>query len=151
MALDKVARPPVESTMLFEPTENDWKYDHHQSVGVFQNRLFAIWSNGLRDEDSPGQRVMYAFRGDSGTWNSPRVLFQPDIDPDGRLRILTAAGFHQYGGTLVAYAGDYSIDRKSTRAAWRTPAATARPGAKSATCTFPSAPTTDRSPPPPAG
>ena len=101
--------------MLYEPTENDWKYSHHQSLAVFQRQLFAIWSDALRDEDSPGQRVLYAVRSETGTWARPRLLFQPDIDPDGRLRILTAAGFHAHGGTLVAYAGDYSIDRKSTR------------------------------------
>ena len=57
---------------------------------------------------------------ETGAWGRPRLLFQPDIDPDGRLRILTAAGFHAHGGTLVAYAGDYSIDRKSTRLLART-------------------------------
>jgi hypothetical protein len=84
--------------------------------------LFAIWSNGMRDEDSPGQRVLYAVRNEAGAWGRPRILFQPDIDPDGRLRILTAAGFHAHGGMLVAYAGDYSIDRKSTRLLARTTA-----------------------------
>jgi hypothetical protein len=120
IALEKAARPPVESAMLYEPTENDWKYSHHQSLAVFQRQLFAIWSDALRDEDSPGQRVLYAVRSGTGVWGRPRLLFQPDIDPDGRLRILTAAGFHAHGGTLVAYAGDYSIDRKSTRLLART-------------------------------
>jgi hypothetical protein len=120
VALRNAARPAVEGVMLFEPTENDWKYSHHQSVTAFQGQMFAIWSNGLRDEDSPGQRVMYAVRNTAGQWSRPRILFQPEIQADGRLRILTAGGFHQYQGTLVAYAGDYSIDRKSTRLLART-------------------------------
>jgi hypothetical protein len=120
IALEKAVHPPVESAMLYEPTENDWKYSHHQSLAVFHGQLFAIWSDALRDEDSPGQRVLYAMRGETGVWARPRLLFQPDIDPDGRLRILTAAGFHAHGNTLVAYAGDYAIDRKSTRLLART-------------------------------
>ena len=144
----KLARPPVESVRLFEPTENDWKFAHHQSIAVFGKRLFAIWSSSLRDEDSPGQRVMYA-AGDDGKWESPRILFQPDIDPDGRLRILTAGGFHVHGGTLVAYAGDYAIDRKSTTC-WPAPARTASYG-PFATCTCRSARTTARRQPPRAG
>jgi hypothetical protein len=114
-------RLPVEETTLFAPTERDWKYSHHQSLTVFNNRLYAIWSSSERDEDSPGQRVMYTWRDETG-WVRPRILFQPDIDPDGRLRILTAAGFHVHNGTLVAYAGDYSIDRKSTHLLARTTA-----------------------------
>ena len=119
VALPKVSRPAVEGVMLFEPKETDWKYSHHQSITAFKGQLFAIWSSSQRDEDSPGQRVMYAYRNEKG-WIQPRILFQPDIEPDGRLRILTAAGFYQHNGTLVAYAGDYSIDRKSTRLLART-------------------------------
>ena len=107
VALPEVSRPAVEGVMLFEPKETDWKYSHHQSITAFKGQLFAIWSSSQRDEDSPGQRVMYAYRNEKG-WIQPRILFQPDIEPDGRLRILTAAGFHQHNGTLVAYAGDYS-------------------------------------------
>ena len=120
VALPHVTRPAVESVMLYEPTENDWKYSHHQSITAFQGRLLAIWSSGLRDEDSPGQRVRYAVRSLEGQWGRPRLLFQPELQADGRLRVLTAAGFHGYRGTLVAYAGDYSIDRKSTRLLART-------------------------------
>lgn len=120
VALPQAARPAVEVVTLFEPGENDWTYSHHQSLGEFQGRLFAIWSSSRRDEDSPGQRVMYAVRSQSGQWSRPRILFQPDLQPDGRPRVLTAAGFHAHQGTLVAYAGDYSIDRKSTRLLART-------------------------------
>lgn len=114
IALRHVSRLAVKCQILFEPTENDWKYAHHQSIAAFNNRLFAIWSSSLKDEDTPGQRVMYALRDEAGAWSKPRVLFQPDIDPDGRLRVLTAAGFHSHNGYLVAYAGDYSDDRKTT-------------------------------------
>ena len=115
----KVSRPAVEVETVFAPGEHDWKYSHHQSLVAFDHRLYAIWSSSERDEDSPGQRVMYSYRDEMG-WVRPRILFQPDIDPDGRLRILTAAGFHQHDGTLVAYAGDYSIDHKLTHLLART-------------------------------
>jgi len=118
-ALAGTRHPAVDHVALFTPAEHDWKYSHHQSVTAFHDELFAIWSSSERDEDSAGQRVMYAYRNAKG-WIVPRVLFQPDIDPDGRLRTLTAAGFHQHDGVLVAYAGDYSPDRKSTRLLART-------------------------------
>ncbi len=111
--------PAVEVTTLFAPGERDWKYSHHQSITAFGGQLFAIWSSSERDEDSPGQRVMYAYRNEKG-WIRPRILFQPDIEPDGTLRVLTAAGFNVNGDTLVAYAGDYSTDHKSTRLLART-------------------------------
>jgi hypothetical protein len=111
--------PPVDHSVIFAPTEHDWKYSHHQSVTVFNHRLYAIWSSSERDEDSPGQRVMYSYLEDTG-WVRPRILFQPDIEADGRLRVLTAGGFNEHDGTLVAYAGDYSVDRKSTRLLART-------------------------------
>jgi hypothetical protein len=115
----KVSRPPVQSEVIFAPGENDWKYSHHQSITAFNHQLYAIWSSSERNEDSSGQRVMYSLREENG-WIKPRILFQPNIEHDGRLRVLTAAGFHEYKGMLVAYAGDYSIDRKSTRLLART-------------------------------
>jgi hypothetical protein len=114
-----VSRPAVASEIVFAPGERDWKYSHHQSLTAFNDQLYAIWSSSERDEDSSGQRVMYSFRDKDG-WATPRILFQPDIQPDGRLRVLTAGGFHVFQGTLVAYAGDYSTDRKSTRLLART-------------------------------
>jgi hypothetical protein len=120
VALKDVKRPAVRSTIIFEPRETDWKYSHHQSVTVFKKRLYAIWSSSLKDEDTPGQRVMYAVRSEIGEWSRPRVLFQPEIDPDGTLRVLTAAGFNVHGNTLVAYAGDYADNRKTTRLFART-------------------------------
>jgi len=118
-AMPGLMRPPVETSVIFAPTEHDWKYSHHQSITAFQNRLYAIWSSSERDEDSPGQRVMYSWLEETG-WVKPRILFQPDIQPNGVLRVLTAAGFHEHGGTLVAYAGDYATDRKSTKLLART-------------------------------
>lgn len=58
--------PPVESAVLFAPGEHDWKYSHHQSITAFGNESFAIWSSSERDEDSAGQRVMYAYRNEKG-------------------------------------------------------------------------------------
>lgn len=68
---------------------------------------------------------------------------QSDIEPDGRPRVLTAAGFHIYQDMLVAYAGDYSIDRKSTRLLART-ARDGRIWTEVQTCTCRSAPTMGR-------
>jgi len=53
----------IERSMVFTPGEN-WLYNHHQAIISFKNKFYALWSNGLKDEDSPGQRVVYAISSD---------------------------------------------------------------------------------------
>lgn len=120
ISLPNLRRPKVEATLIFEPGESDGKYAHHAGLAVLGQRMAATWSCADRDEDSAGQHVLLSVRDESGRWNRPTVLFEPELQPDGRRRVLTAAGFHRYGETLVAYAGDYTLDRKSTRLLART-------------------------------
>jgi hypothetical protein len=120
VALSAVSRPPVLEEMPFQPGESDWKFSHHPFLAAFGNRLFAMWSSAPKDEDSPGQRVVYSVGDGNGQWTPPKVLMEPERDTGEQPRVLTAAGFYQHGGTLVAYIGDYSSDRKSTRLLART-------------------------------
>ena len=41
-----------EHTILFRATEGSYKYCHQQNIGLFNGRLYAMWSNGIVDEDS---------------------------------------------------------------------------------------------------
>ena len=63
----------IERTMIYSPGKV-WLYNHHPSVIHFKNNFIAIWSNGLIDEDSPGQRVVFSVSADCVHWSAPAVL-----------------------------------------------------------------------------
>jgi hypothetical protein len=104
-------RLPVERAWLYQPAEA-WTYAHHPHLAWFNGLFIAMWSNGRRDEDAPGQRVLTAVSDDGLRWSAPAVLMAA---PRGRHAevTLTAAGFHVAGDTLVAYAGRYEYDREA--------------------------------------
>ena len=98
-------RLPVERAWLYRPG-TEWTYSHHAHLTWFKGRYYAMWSNGRRDEDAPGQRVLLATSTDFRTWTVPAPLL--DAQPGKHSeRVLTAAGFHQHAGRLVAYIGGY--------------------------------------------
>lgn len=111
--LPGVKRPAVETAFLYQP-ETEWMYSHHASITFFQGRYYAIWSNGRRDEDAPGQRVLISTSDDFLHWSEPRPLVD-SVTEDGVERVLTAAGFYQHDGTLVAYFGNYGPQKETTR------------------------------------
>ena len=98
-------RLAVERGWLYRPTAA-WTYSHHPHLAFFQGRYLAMWSNGRRDEDAPGQRVLVAESADFRTWTPPRPLLDAPPGQYGE-PVLTAAGWHADGDTLVAYAGHY--------------------------------------------
>jgi hypothetical protein len=114
VGLPGLQRPEVQSVFLYRPQTN-WTYSHHPSLTHFQGRFFAIWSNGRQDEDAPGQRVLLATARDFAQWTEPRPLMDSVRDTNGVERVLTAAGFHQHDGTLVAYFGNYGPHKETTR------------------------------------
>ena len=113
VALPGLKRPRLESVFLYQP-ESTWTYSHHPSITFFKDRFYAIWSNGRKDEDAPGQRVLMATSADFTHWTAPTPLVDSVTDSSGVERVLTAAGFHQHDGTLVAYFGNYGPNKETT-------------------------------------
>ena len=113
VSLPAFKRPKVASVLIYRP-ETEWTYSHHPSLAFFKDRFYAIWSNGRQDEDAPGQRVLVATSADFLHWTMPRPLVDSVKDEHGIERVLTAAGFHQHGGTLVAYFGNYGPHKETT-------------------------------------
>lgn len=103
----------IERSMIYEPEKN-WMYSHHPSIAHFKGRFVATWSNGIKDEDSPGQRVLFSTSTDFFHWSMPEVLANPSVYDGDTLNVLTAAGLYQHGDTLVAYYGEYSPIRTNT-------------------------------------
>ena len=103
----------IERKMIYQP-DTSWLYNHHASITHFKNKFIAIWSDGIKDEDKPGQRVLFTTSKDFYHWTKPAVLANPSPYNADTLNILTAAGFHQFNDTLVAYFGEYSPYRTNT-------------------------------------
>jgi BNR repeat protein len=103
----------IERQMIYTP-DKDWLYSHHPSITHFKNKFIAMWSNGMIDEDAPGQRVVFATSPDFMHWSAPEILATASAYNNDTLNVLTAAGFHQFGDTLVAYYGEYSPRRTNT-------------------------------------
>lgn len=53
-----------ENVTLYRATAEGNKFCHHANIGVFENRLYAMWSNGIEHEDYNGQRILYSISGD---------------------------------------------------------------------------------------
>jgi hypothetical protein len=113
------ARLPIARTFLYQPVD-EWTYSHHPHLAAFNGRFFAIWSNGRRDEDAPGQRVLLATSPDGKDWSSPTPLVDSLPGQHSDL-VLTAAGFHQHAGRLVAYVGQYEYQSESLEDGCRRP------------------------------
>ncbi|MES1221027.1 MAG: exo-alpha-sialidase [Bacteroidota bacterium] len=102
----------IERTMIYQPGTN-WFYSHHASITYFKNKFIAIWSNGYKDEDNPGQRVVFSVSKDFSHWSKIKPLAVPSFTKDTQ-NVLTAAGFHQFNDTLVAYYGEYTYNQRQT-------------------------------------
>jgi BNR repeat-like domain len=103
----------IERKIIYQP-DTAWMYSHHPSITHFKNKFIAIWSNGRIDEDKPGQHVLFSTSKDFFSWSKPRLLSIPSVYHNDTLNVLTAAGFHQFDDTLVAYYGEYSPRKTNT-------------------------------------
>lgn len=100
--------------MIYIP-EQQWMYSHHPYITWYRGRYVAAWSNGMKDEDNPGQRVAFSTSLNFREWTTPQVLAAPSVYCGDTLNILTAVGFHTFNDTLIAYYGEYSPHKQHTR------------------------------------
>lgn len=102
--------PKLEQMTIFSPAdEGDWTYSHHAHLAYFQGRYYAMWSNGRKHEDDVGQRVLIASSADFVRWTQAVPLADTTMGKSLTL-VLTAGGFHQTTGMLVAYIGQYEYE-----------------------------------------
>ncbi|NLA52480.1 MAG: exo-alpha-sialidase, partial [Alcaligenaceae bacterium] len=104
-ANNKRPKLQTEKVYIYQP-ERDWSYSHHASITFFKEKFYAIWSNGRINEDDLGQRVLISSSENFYDWTEPKPLIDSKMGKHSEV-VLTAAGFHQYQGTLVAYYGQY--------------------------------------------
>lgn len=46
-------------------------YNHHNQITAFKGKLYYAWSNGARNEEDAGQRVLMAVSADGRAWSEP--------------------------------------------------------------------------------
>ncbi|MHB0856848.1 MAG: hypothetical protein ACYC5M_04685, partial [Anaerolineae bacterium] len=88
-------QPSVER--LYSVPEDSFDYSHHASLGLWQGRLHAFWSNGRNGEDLPGQVQRWTSRGENGRWGSVRLLARSPMNTDYSPETTTTTN----GGTAV--------------------------------------------------
>ncbi len=97
-------RLPIEKTRVYEATQDNWKFSHTSNLIVFKNKLHLMWSNGVVDEDTAGQRILHSTSSDGVKWSTPVPLMTPDMMSDNESGALMSSGWHVHGNTLLAYA-----------------------------------------------
>lgn len=118
---NELAWPRVEQAWPFLSGGSDWTYAHHPHITFFKGRFHVIFSNGHEKEDRSGQRVMLSTSLDFKSWTIPAPIAEPALGPDGNPVVFTAAGFHEYKGTLVVYIGQYEENKADTGCATSQP------------------------------
>src|SRR3974390_316088 len=112
VALLGARRPRVETAFPSRPG-TEWRYSHHGHLAFFNGRFYAMWSNGRTTEDQPGQRVLIATSADFRNWARPQPLIDTVRDANGNEQVLTAVGFRQNGGLLVAYVASFGRHKEN--------------------------------------
>lgn len=72
-----------------------------------------MWSNGRKSEDKPGQRVLMSTSKDFMHWTPPYPLMDTVTDARGHEQVLTAVGFNQHNGVLVAYVASFGPHKEN--------------------------------------
>jgi len=93
---------PFQRSVVYRGNAQSWGYSHHQTVVKFGDKYVMSWTNGLADEDFPGQEVHYACSNDCVRWSEPQVLVHTPVE-SGLVR--NNAGLYAADGRLYCYVG----------------------------------------------
>jgi Neuraminidase (sialidase) len=98
---------PEHFEIFHAPSEG--AYNHHPQITSYKGKWYATWSNGFRDEDQLGQRMLLATSDDGGeTWSETRPLIDR-LPGENEYGVVTAEGIYTHKGKMVAYYGYYDI------------------------------------------
>jgi len=96
----------VEHSLVYEGKPG-LAYSHQAQLTTHQGRLVASWTLGVRDEEGPGEDMVFSMSDDHGlTWSPPRVIAcaQP-----GRAAktVVVSSGIRSVGDAMIAYSGHW--------------------------------------------
>jgi hypothetical protein len=63
-----------ERSVVYYGNEFNGSYNHHNQINKFKGLYYFAWSNGFRNEEDAGQRVLVASSPDGRTWSQPRTV-----------------------------------------------------------------------------
>lgn len=97
----------VEKSRIYTPdgTDGAWYYSHHPFITKFKGKFYAFYSNGRRNEDDCGQRIMMAVSEDFKSWTI-KPLIQVRWGTDSEL-VHYCKGCYVYNGVLTVYYHSY--------------------------------------------
>lgn len=82
----KGANPPLipyiqdaHRTVVYYGNEFNGSYNHHNQINKFKGKYYYAWSNGFRNEEDAGQRVLISSSDDCRSWSDPTVVL--DVEP----------------------------------------------------------------------
>lgn len=96
---DLMPRAPFQRASVFRGSREHGNYQHHQQITKFRGRYYLAWSNGLLDEEAPGQQILIAHSTDGLHWSEP----QPALPREKDGLVHNCAGLHGGEKELLLY------------------------------------------------
>lgn len=74
--------PHTRRSVVYYGDRFHGSYNHHNQIAKFRGRYFYAWSNGFRNEEDAGQRVLIASSDDARSWSDPSIVLDvPEGSP----------------------------------------------------------------------
>ena len=75
---DLVPRVPMQRSRIYTGIGDAGTFNHHSQLTKFKGKYYFTFSNGIVDEDEPGQRTMLSASADGCHWSEPSCLVPAD-------------------------------------------------------------------------
>jgi hypothetical protein len=92
----------AEHQTIYFAADEAFRFCHQPNLAVFNDELHLMWTNGIHNENDPGQRVLWTKSGDGVNWDDWSVLAQPPDGLDGP-RFAVATGWYSNDDRLIGY------------------------------------------------
>lgn len=78
-------RIPVERVLVsyYDPEQ---AFKHHPGIAYFKGKYYVSFSSAVKDEDHPGQKMVYCVSDDFYHWSDPIDVVVPGVTPDTEAR-----------------------------------------------------------------
>ena len=90
----------AKRAIVYYGNETNGSYNHHNQIAKFNGKYYFAWSNGIRNEEDAGQRVLIAESTNGVHWSEPWVLLTPQ---PGESLAHNCVGLHVQGNSLYAF------------------------------------------------
>lgn len=105
----EMTKLPVETAIISDYSSR-YAFKHHPSLVYFKGTWYAGFSRGAKDEDAPGQRMMYATSTDFVNWSSAKTIVQPASASMGTTNLLPGlSDLNAMGAVTTQIIGNFSV------------------------------------------